>query len=386
MIFLILTTLLIITIFIFSFARLVKNNSFEYVYVLVSQFLGILVDFVVIIRGTEPSAWVYIIIYFFSVLIPVIVMLLENQSIYLGEISLLLSKKNVDKKLILKTIDKHPNSYIAHKRLAEYYKANLEMEKVEREYEKLIEIRPNDYSIYCELSDIYNENSKNDKAIEVLQEVLKIKPDYYEASLKLGNLLYENENFKDAILVYNEALRHNPKEYYLYYCLGMTYTRINDFNNAKECYKKAATINSIKDISNLTIGQIYLIFEDYDKAEEYFYKTLDCEDDEVLANSYFYLAKIRLIQNNENQAIQYSNLAIDFNPKMIDRMRNDELFITILGKLSIKTYKKVNTKIDDKEKATIEHLGKTYNVVETLTSNFSKKNNNTIDKENEITK
>ena len=371
MIFLIFTTVFIILLFIFSFIKLVKNNSFEYISILVFQFIGIFIDFVVILNGKKPSNFVYVIVYFLSVFIPICVLILEQNRIYLGEFTLFINK-DLNKETILKIIERHPESYRAHKKLAEYYIKNMEKEKAEDEYIRVIKLKPDEYENYCILADLFLENNKTDDAIQVLEEVLRLKKDYCEASLRLGNILYDNNNFKEAILVLNEALKYNPKEYYLYYYLGMNYTRINDFNNAKECYKKAAVLNSIKDISNLNAGQIYLIFEDYDKAEEYFFKTIDSEDDEILANSYFYLSKIRLIQKNENQAIQYANLAIEFNPEIIKRMENDELFIPILGKLRLKGKDSINTKISEKDKNIIEHLSKTFNIVETLTNDFQR--------------
>lgn len=381
MIFLIFTTAVIITLFVLSFIKLVKNNSFEYTSILIIQFVGICIDFIAILIGKNPSILIYTIIYFLAVFIPIAVSILESKKIFLHEFSFFFNRKNIDKETLLKIIDKHPNSYMAHKKLAEYYRENKENEKAENEYIRIISLKPEEYENYYLLADIYMENNKRSEAVWTLQEALKIKPDYSKASIKLGNILYENENFKEAILILNEAIKYNPKEYDLYYCLGMNYTRINDFNNAKECYKKAATINSLQDISNLNVGQIYLIFEEYDNAEEYFYKTINSEDDEIVANSYFYLAKIRLIQRNEEQAIQYANLALEFNPEIIKKMQRDEIFISILGKLRTKTYRDINTNLTDKDKKTIEHLGKTFSIVETLTNNFYRNDKN---KEKEI--
>lgn len=374
MIFLIITTIIIIAMFIYTLALMLKENS--YIYLLIIEFVGIIIDFISILIGKSPSMFVYTIIYCLSIVVPLTILILENNSSYIGEFSLLFNNKNIDKQKILKIIEKKPQSYVAHQKLAEYYKENQEYEKAENEYYRLVNLKPKEYSNYCSLAQMLEKNNKNEEAIEILQQVLTLKPDYYEGSMLLGNILYDNEKFKDAIIVYNEALKYNPKEYYIYYYMGMTYTRLNDFNNAKECYKKAATINSIEDISNLSIGQIYLIFEEYDKAEEYFYKTLDSDDEEVLANSYYYLAKIRLIQQNEEQAIQYANLAIEYNPKIIKRMQQDDIFVTILGKVRTTEEKNIKTKITKKDLATIEYLGKTYNVVERLTNNFTKDANN----------
>ena len=150
----------------------------------------------------------------------------------------------------------------------------------------------------------------------------------------------------------------------------MTYTRLNDFQNAKEYYMKAAKINSIKDISNLNLGQIYLIFREYDEAEKYFYEGLNCDDEKIQANSYLYLAKINLLKNNTEKAIIYANMSIEIFPEIIKKIENDETFGIILGKIKIKPSKDVKSKLNDKEIKIIEHLGKTYDVVEKLADNM----------------
>ena len=305
-----------------------------------------------------------------SFLLPIVFATLERKNTHLVELKLIYSKSYIGKKKILDVVKKYPNSYIGHKKLAEFYYKNAEKEKAEDEYIKLIELKPEECENFYKLAKVFKENDKSEEAIQTLQNLLKIKPDYTKGSLLLGNILYDNEKFKEAIIVYNDALKYNPKEYLIYYQMGMTYTRINDFNDAKECYKRAATINSLQDISNLSVGQIYLIFEDYEQAEEYFYKTLNCDDDLIIANSYFYLAKIRLIQQNNTQAIQYANLAIEFNPDIIRRMENDDVFIPILKDLKKSETKQITTKLNEKDIKTMEHLGKTFNLVERLTNNY----------------
>lgn len=377
MILLIITILIAIVMFVYTFARMIKYNYQDYVYVLIFEFVGITIAFFDIVLGRQPSSIGYILIYLFAFILPLLMIILEKQKVHLVEIKLLLKKSYIGKETLLEVIKKYPESYIAHKKLAEYYLQRDEDEKAEDEYRKLIELQPDEYENYCKLAQIFENEGKSDNAIHTLRQLLEIKPDYTDASLLLGNILYNNEKFKEAILVYKSAIKHNPKEYFLYYQMGMTYTRLNDFNSAKECYQKAGTINSIQDISNLSIGQIYLLFEEYEQAEEYFFKTLDCEDDLIIASSYYYLAKIRLIQNNSEQAIQYANLAIEFNPDIAKKIENEDLFIPILKDLKIMPSKQVSTKLSEKERKTIEHLGKTFNVVEGLTNNSIKRGENT---------
>lgn len=376
MILLIISILVAIVMFVYTFARMIKNNYQDFVFALILEFVGITIAFFEILLARQPSSFEFILIYIFSIVFPIFMIILETKKMHIAEIKLLFKKSYIGKETILQVIKKYPDSYIAHKKMAEYYENKAENEKAEDEYRKLIELNPDEYANYCKLAQIFESNGKSDEAVQTLHQLLKIRPDYTTGSLMLGNILYNNEKFKEAILVYNSALKYNPKEYMIYYQMGMTYTRVNDFNSAKECYKKAATINSIQDVSNLSVGLIYLLFEEYEQAEEYFYRTLDCDDDMIIANSYYYLAKIRLIQNNKNQAIQYANLAIEFNPDISRRMENDDVFIPILKDLSMKPSKRITTKLNEKEIKTMEHLGRTFNVVERLTNNSAIRGDN----------
>lgn len=365
--------ILVIAMFVYTFMKLVKENDTNYIYLLFLEFIGIIIDFILILKVVIPNIWLITFMYLIGVIIPIIFFILQSKGLYIDELINIIKAGKDKEKLkasLLKNIEKYPNSYLSHKKLAKYYEENKENEKAEDEYLKVISINPKDYESYCKLAEIFHEDKKNEDAVELLQNLLNAKPEYCKASILLGNILYDTEHFKEAILVYNEALKYTPSEYELYYFLGMTYSRLNDFQNAKEYYEKAAKINSLKDISNLSLGQIYLIFREYDEAEKYFYECISSEDEKIQANSYLYLAKIKLLKNDIEKAITYVNMAIEIDPKIIKQVENDYTFSIILGKLKLKEFKEIKTKLSDKELRIIEHLGKTYNVVEKLTDDL----------------
>jgi len=372
------TTMLIITIFIFTFLKMIKKNNSNYFYLILLEFIGILLIFIYILNGIPLNDIVYLIVYLLSVCIPIIINLLEKKGIYIDQIiSILKAKKQNDISKLLDIIDKYPDSFIAHKTLAEIYEEKKEYEKSADEYFRAIQLKENDYKTYINLANMLIKNNSNEQASEVLQKLLSIKPDYIEGTFLLGKIYYEEGKYKEAISVYNQSLNYNPSNYYLYYNLGMVYTRLNDFQKAKDCYKKAAIINSLTDISNLNAGQIYMIYKDYTKAEEYFSETIQSEDDKISAYSYYNLAKIRLIQNNKEQAIKYINMAIEIYPSIIKRVENDDLFIPILAQIKNQKEKDVETKLEKNQENIIKYLGNTFEVVETLTNDVA--NHKTIE-------
>ena len=364
-------------IFIYTVVKLIKENNSNYLFALIPEFIGIIINFICIFLKIEPNAILLIIMYILSVFIPIIILILEKSEINLAELIGIVKvdyykkKEQFDlaKKQLIKNVDKFPNNYLSHQKLAEWYEKNGELEKAEDEYLKVIELKPKKYENYYKLALIYNKDNKQDQAIELLKDVLKRKSDYLDASLCLGSILYETEMYKEAVNVFQEALKYNPGEYKLYYYMGMTYTRINDFQNAKEYYKKAATINSTLNAAKLNLGQISLIFKDYDEAEKYFMECIENDDEEIQAEAYYYLSKIKLINDQNELAVQYANIALELEPSLIEKMEKDIYFASILGKLKTKENKYVKTSLSKEEKKLINYLDNTYDVVQTLTSN-----------------
>lgn len=186
-----------------------------------------------------------------------------------------------------------------------------------------------------------------------------------------GDILYQQEKFKEAVNVYLDAIMYHPENYDLYYNLGMVYTRLNDFQSAKEYYEKAASLNSLLYHAKYSLGQIALLYNELDEAEAYF---LECmQDEELEENAYYYLAYIAMLKGDEQRAVQFLNAAVDENPEIYDSIRKELIFKIILHKVEkpnknkeIKTKKIVLTK---KEKETMSHLKRTYELVGNLNHN-----------------
>ena len=375
---------LLIIILLITLKKITTYKHKKYFVLIIIETLCLLVE-IFNLTLKKNSAAINTIASIFAIITPVIIFILEKYNIYLNEIIILFAEKNnkIDlKNVLLNIIEKYPRSYLAHKKLAEYYEKNNETKKAEDEYIKTISLRPSEYKNYYNFAKILQINKDTDNAIRSLKEALKIKPDYIEACLLLGDLLYENNDFKVAIFFYNEQLKYHPGQYELYYRLGMCYVRTNDFEEANNYYRKAARLNSYKDISSLNLGQINMILRDYDEAEKFFYEGIKSNDDKISANSYYYLAKIKILEHRYDLAIQYINMAIEIDYEIKNKIENDEQFLPILGKITMeKVPRNFKSKITKFDEETIEHLNKTYNVVETLSDYEPRENYRENEKE-----
>ena len=186
-----------------------------------------------------------------------------------------------------------------------------------------------------------------------------------------GDIFYEQEKFKEAVNIYLDALNYHPYNYDLYYNLGMVYTRLNDFQSAKEYYEKAAALNSLLYHAKYNLGQIALLYNELDEAEAYFLECL--QDEDLEENAYYYLAYIAMLKGDEQNAVTYLNAAVDENPEIYDLIRKELIFKIVINKVekpnNSKENNKKHRKLTKKEKETMSHLKRTYELVGNLNHN-----------------
>ena len=253
---------------------------------------------------------------------------------FIARLFLLFGNTKSAKNILIKLVDRYPESYIGHKLLAEIYEKEGGQRKAVDEYIQAIDINKKDYDSYYKVANLLTDLDKKEDATKMLQNLLNKKPDYTEATVALGDLLIEQENYKEAANIYMEALKYDPTNYDLNYNLGIVYTMLNDFQNAKMYYEKAAELNSIVYNTKYNLAEIAMIYKELEEAEQYFLQTI--EDEELCADAYLELAKICLIKNDKDQAIKYTNVAIQEEPKrIVEKIQKDVTFAIIMSKLTI---------------------------------------------------
>ncbi len=365
--------------FLFLFFRMIQKNDTNYIYILALQALGIAIGFFALIINVQLPIIVLILTYIFSIILPIIIILIERKGITLTEvihisIYKIYNKMGLEdkaKNIILKLVEKDKNSYYGHKILAEVYEKEDNLEIAIEEYIRASNIRPNEDKIQYKIAYLFNQTGKQNGAIKILQELLRKKPEWEDATLLLGDIFQEQERFKEAVSVYLDAIQYHPENYDLYYNLGMVYTMLNDFQSAKEYYEKAAELNSLLYNAKYNLGQIALLYNELEEAENYFVECL--QDEELEEDAYYYLAYIAMLKGEEIKAIEYLNAAVDENPEIYDRIKKELIFKLILYKVdkpsNNRPPRKKNIKITKKEKQTIKHLKHTYEVVGNLNHN-----------------
>ena len=359
--------------FVIIFFKMIHKNDTNYIVVLFSQAIGITINFIEILAGYYTNIILRIIMYVLAFVIPLFILLLEhrghnfseNLSKVKAKIYLLLKNNKDAKDALIKLVTKYPDSYIGHKMLAEIYEKEGGMRKAIDEYVKAIDCQKKDYDSYYKVAYLLNDLGQKEESVTMLENLLQKKPDYCNASNLLGDILCEQEKFKEAINVYMDALRYHPEDYDLYYSLGIAYTRLNDFQNAKKCYEKAANINHNLYIAKYNLGQIALIYRDIEAAEQYF---TECIYEESLeARAYFELSKIFMLKGEKEKAITFVNKSIELDISFKKKADEEPILIPIKAYIVMpKEETKEKQTLNKKAKNNIEHLEKTYYVVENL--------------------
>lgn len=375
--------------FVFIFFKMIKKNDTSYITILIIQMIGISLNFLEIIFNIFTEISNKIIMYLFSVILPLIVCYLETKNIVfleiknitLAKICMILKLDKKAKKLFIDLVTKYPENYKGHKMLGKIYEKEGGMRKAIDEYVKAIDIKNNDYDTYYKIAFLLQELDKNKEAETMLTNLIKIKPDYYEASNLLGEVLCKQNRFKEAINIYMDALKYRPEDYELYYNLGIVYTMINDFQNAKMCYEKAAQINHELYNAHYSLGQLALLSHDLDLAEKYFTESLYGED--VEAKSYFQLAKIYMAKNNKEKAIIFINKAIELDIQYSKKIDEEPIFMPIRKYIIIpeQAHEEPKNELRLEEMIAQKHLEETYNVVKDMEINNAEKD---LEKKEEI--
>ena len=375
-------TIVAFAIFVYMFLRMIKNNDTTYVIILVIEAIGIALNFAEVLFNLKLNILFLIIKYIFAIILPLIIVILEKRGIRLNEFIqiakanffLMLGNNKKAKEALIDLVTKVPQSYKAHKMLAQIYEKEGGMRKAIDEYVQAIDINKKDYNSYYKIAELLNGLDKKAEAEEMLFNLLSKKPDMLEATNLLGEILIDQEKYKEAVNIYQEALKYNPVSYELNYNLGIAYTMLNDFQSAKVCYEKAAQINSLLYNAKYLLAQIALIYKDLEEAEKRFLEAI--EEDELSADGYFELSKIYLIKGDKETAIKYINIAIDENAKkIVEKIKKEPMFIPIIARISIPfnlentSKEETESKITKKEKRVKEHLEEMCEITRNLSYN-----------------
>lgn len=375
------------SLFVIIFFKIIQRNDTSYLIALIIEAIGIIISFFQLVLKEDFNIIIKIVIYLMSIVIPILIIIAERRNILFFEIihiigaqiSLIIGNSRTAKKLLNKLVEKYPQSYIGHKLLAQRYEKEGGLRRALDEYVQLVDIDTTDYKSYYKVAELLNILDKKDESAQMLNSLLQKQPENVDATKLLGEILIEQEKYKEAVYIYMDGIKYNPTDYDLNYNLGIVYTLLNDFQNAKMYYEKAAALNTLEYNSKYSLAEIAMIYKELEEAEKYFLET--SQNEELEADSYFELARICIMKAEKEKAINYANLAIESDPrKIVERIKNDPLFMTIMLKLNIplnlENIEEKENKLGKKERKVKKHLEETFEITRNLGYNDIRMNKN----------
>ena len=179
-------------VYVFIF-KMIKKNDTSYLYILVLQALGIMLNFIQILFNILNGIIFKIFIYLFCIIIPALIFVLESKNINFGEIIylslskmyLFIGKTKKAKDILTNLVSKYDKSYQAHKIVAEIYEIEGGMRKAIDEYIKALDIKGDDHKSYFKISKLLNDLDRKDDSIQMLQILVKKRPEIFEANKML---------------------------------------------------------------------------------------------------------------------------------------------------------------------------------------------------------
>ena len=377
----IILTLLSFMLFIYIFwFKLIKKNDANYVVILGIQAIGILINFIQIFFHILYNGFFIFLVFLFAIIVPIVVFAVEYKNINISELMYiaaskflyLLGKDKKAKEVLVNLVTKYPESYSAHKMLAEIYEKDGGMRRAIEEYVKTLEIKRNDYKSYYKISLLLRDLGRDKQAILMLQNLLKVKPDHYPATEMLSELLLKSENYRKTILFINKALKTHPDKEVLIYNLGIAYAKINEFELARKCFEEIVKLNNQNYNAYYRLGQIALLYRDFDMAEQYF---LNSAYDEKEAKSFYELTKLYMLKNDKDKAALTIGKAINADSKYYKIAKDEPMLYPIKQFIKPGVEKEGKTYKEEPPKEIMieEYLSDTYNLTKIL--NEKKENN-----------
>lgn len=137
--------------------------------------------------------------------------------------------------------------------------------------------------------------------------------------------------------------------------MGIVRTELRDFNEAKEAYEKAIELKPDLYEAYFNLGQIHLLKGNLDEAEKNFKSSV--YDKDLAAKSYYQLAKVYILNEEEIKAVTYLEYAIEIDSSYRYKADTEPLFkkikdyltgIHMVSQAQMKLEKEINEKVNEK--------------------------------------
>jgi tetratricopeptide (TPR) repeat protein len=254
--------------------------------------------------------------------------------------------------LWLDTLQKVPNSWIAHNEIGLICKERGRFDEAMDHYRKAVQIKPDYVEAYNNLGNIFQFRRRFDEAVECYRKALKFvpdsaethnnfgaalqkqgkldeainhfrvalktRPDFVEALNNLGFALQSQEKTDEAISYYRHALKVRPLSAEVHNNMGIALVAKGKYDEAVTHYRQALRIDPNYAGVYHNLGQTLELQGKFDEAAENFAHALRIRPD--FAEAHYNLARNLSMAGKFEDALAHYRRAIKLKPDYIQAL------------------------------------------------------------------
>lgn len=187
-----------------------------------------------------------------------------------------------------------------------------DIERIEADFKKAIELDVNSWSSYCNLGQLYARLRKTEDAQKAFDIAIDLNPQYHVAFYNRGKLFGKIERLEDAYRDYTTAISLKPKKILSYLSRAEVLNKLGRDEEALQDFKKSIVLDPNfpkcyiqRAIFYEKIGENDLAIKDYSKA-------IQLKPDAV--DFYNSRGKLFAIMGDDSKALADYNFAINLDP------------------------------------------------------------------------
>lgn len=269
---------------------------------------------------------------------------LKPQSSFYNSLgNIYLRQKNFDKAIhsYQSAIDLNEDYGVAYSNLGNCYYQTNQMSEARIAYEKAISINPALIDALYNYAILLSQQGELDLAIEQLNKVLEISPQYAAAYGQLAELYLAKEDYDKTVEYCDKRLELQPNHAGSFHTLGLALYKLKQFKEAVIAFD--AALENDKDIpdGNQNLANAFLYSGDHQKALTHYLRQLEIEP---LAETYYNIGVIMMLQEHHQEALQYLEYAAKKDPNYIPTHLNLGAIYLKMGRIedAIKHYETAN--------------------------------------------
>jgi tetratricopeptide (TPR) repeat protein len=141
------------------------------------------------------------------------------------------------------TLNKNPNSWLAHNNLGSVYVGKGDLEEAIQEYLAVLSLQPNYATAHYDLGTIYLRQGRLEEAIQEFLTALRLQPFYVNVHNNLGNAYLRQGRLEEAIQEFLTVLGLQPDLTQAHYNLGNAYKLKGLEDEARKQFEMALKLN-----------------------------------------------------------------------------------------------------------------------------------------------